>query len=369
MERQRIVERDDFTIEEREDILAKSGGKCAHCGKEIFVGYGATVDHFIPLSKGGTNRMINLIPLCFDCNQKKNRRIMPPENYIKYLSEKHTKDLTGYFESYVMSFDYLSRRNLLVCDQYEIDVCPGVVERIQNPKKQAKARNAIKNTYYLTRADENDFDKICDYMSKYFKKYGVFNSEDNVVRNVKFWYKFGCIYYVEKDNEIKCVSTFTIHDYSHFLKDAKPDVSINLFSYYSKPISGALASGIVEMIPKYIMREQNIPTLNIRINVLKADSLYKYILQGHAVEECENDDFAHGYFNINNKRYIYKTENKEKEKTDGQDAFFKKFKDDYEEIKEYLNRDKCKDILWMMDECYERSNEERVADRMAIGIL
>ena len=71
LERQKIVERDDFTFDEREHIAAKSHHKCAHCGKEVYFGYGATVDHFVPLNKGGTNRDINLIMLCNDCNKEK----------------------------------------------------------------------------------------------------------------------------------------------------------------------------------------------------------------------------------------------------------------------------------------------------------
>lgn len=53
MNREKIVERTNFTNEEKEDVLKKSGGICAHCGKPIYIGYQFSVDHYIPLTKGG----------------------------------------------------------------------------------------------------------------------------------------------------------------------------------------------------------------------------------------------------------------------------------------------------------------------------
>ena len=46
--------------QEKEDVLKKSRGICAHCGKPIYIGYQFSVDHYIPLTKGGVNRSYNL---------------------------------------------------------------------------------------------------------------------------------------------------------------------------------------------------------------------------------------------------------------------------------------------------------------------
>lgn len=45
-------------------------GKCQKCGKIE----GITIDHIKPLSKGGTNHIDNLQPLCRSCNCKKSNR-------------------------------------------------------------------------------------------------------------------------------------------------------------------------------------------------------------------------------------------------------------------------------------------------------
>jgi 5-methylcytosine-specific restriction endonuclease McrA len=45
--------------------------KCAHCGRPGLL----TVDHKIPLSRGGSNWPSNLQPLCFRCNVVKNDKV------------------------------------------------------------------------------------------------------------------------------------------------------------------------------------------------------------------------------------------------------------------------------------------------------
>ena len=46
--------------------------KCAICGEKKPL----TKDHIIPLSKGGTNSIDNIQPLCRNCNSKKNAKLI-----------------------------------------------------------------------------------------------------------------------------------------------------------------------------------------------------------------------------------------------------------------------------------------------------
>ena len=55
------------TLEEWQGLKEIYDNKCVHCGEKKKL----TKDHIIPLSKGGTDYIINIQPLCRNCNSKK----------------------------------------------------------------------------------------------------------------------------------------------------------------------------------------------------------------------------------------------------------------------------------------------------------
>jgi 5-methylcytosine-specific restriction endonuclease McrA len=57
--------------EVREYLLEKWGRKCAYCGKE---GVPLEVEHIVPKSRGGSNRVANLTLACRSCNEKKGNK-------------------------------------------------------------------------------------------------------------------------------------------------------------------------------------------------------------------------------------------------------------------------------------------------------
>jgi 5-methylcytosine-specific restriction endonuclease McrA len=60
-----------YGYEVKEYLLEKFGRKCAYCGK---TGVPLEVEHIIPKSRGGSDRISNLTLACTPCNQKKNNR-------------------------------------------------------------------------------------------------------------------------------------------------------------------------------------------------------------------------------------------------------------------------------------------------------
>jgi len=68
-----------YTDYELNYVYDKNGGCCWHCGKRLtFMNYGVfggrgawEVDHSIPISRGGTSDMNNLVPACMPCNRSK----------------------------------------------------------------------------------------------------------------------------------------------------------------------------------------------------------------------------------------------------------------------------------------------------------
>ena len=64
-----------FSGKEWLNILEKYNFRCVFCGVHDSISK-MTVDHITPLSKGGTNYIENIQPLCFKCNRKKGNRVI-----------------------------------------------------------------------------------------------------------------------------------------------------------------------------------------------------------------------------------------------------------------------------------------------------
>jgi len=71
-----------FGYEIKEYLLEKWGRKCVYCEKQDVP---LEVEHIIPKSKGGSNRISNLTLACVKCNQKKSNK--PIEEFLKKKPE------------------------------------------------------------------------------------------------------------------------------------------------------------------------------------------------------------------------------------------------------------------------------------------
>ena len=63
-------------------------GVCHYCLCSVGRAY-LTMDHLVPLSRGGKSRKGNIVPCCKECNSKK-KYLLPVEwdEYLKALSER-----------------------------------------------------------------------------------------------------------------------------------------------------------------------------------------------------------------------------------------------------------------------------------------
>jgi 5-methylcytosine-specific restriction endonuclease McrA len=64
-----------FTLQEWEYIKKKYNYCCVFCGKQDGV-IKLTKDHIIPITKGGSNFISNIQPLCQSCNSRKSNRLL-----------------------------------------------------------------------------------------------------------------------------------------------------------------------------------------------------------------------------------------------------------------------------------------------------
>ena len=300
MKRQKIVEREYFSEEEKMAIAQKSDERCCHCGKKVYFGYGATVEHFIPLSKGGTNRNINLVMLCKDCNEQKGNFIYDPEDYLTYLNKEHLDEIKGYFDSYIKSFEFVNRDNLLACDRYKHILTPAFA---YNNPKLANIITSKGKSFWTKRATYDDIDRLTEYFIRYLKKYDSLDDPVAARVNIKFWLSFGCIYYVEDNfGDIKCLFTITaskIEDnYFNEIQEKMGDqemvkdfLTMNIFTYYSTDVSFSVAYNVMRKIPNLIMHEQGLKRLPIKFCILKKDKLCYSLMNiykgGHGFENRE----------------------------------------------------------------------------------
>jgi 5-methylcytosine-specific restriction endonuclease McrA len=72
--RKRTIIIDIFTTQ---DIINKYGNKCVYCD-----GLFEEIDHYVPLSKGGSHTLDNVRPSCEHCNLIKSNKL--PEEFMKY---------------------------------------------------------------------------------------------------------------------------------------------------------------------------------------------------------------------------------------------------------------------------------------------
>jgi 5-methylcytosine-specific restriction endonuclease McrA len=62
----------------KRNVLTRDGFKCVYCGK---TGKRLTIDHVVPVSKGGKSTFENCVAACPDCNHKKGNKL-PSEAHM-----------------------------------------------------------------------------------------------------------------------------------------------------------------------------------------------------------------------------------------------------------------------------------------------
>ena len=80
----RHTSRGHFTVEEFKELCERYGNKCLACGDTEAV---LEADHVVPLTKGGSDSISNIQPLCGSCNRKKFVHIIDYRSGTDVLSE------------------------------------------------------------------------------------------------------------------------------------------------------------------------------------------------------------------------------------------------------------------------------------------
>jgi hypothetical protein len=70
----------------KEFLDEKKNARCIYCNRKLNI-QNATMDHIVPISKGGNNCQVNLITCCFVCNNE--RGDIEFTKYLKLKNEKY----------------------------------------------------------------------------------------------------------------------------------------------------------------------------------------------------------------------------------------------------------------------------------------
>lgn len=101
------------------EILKRTNGICACCGKKLTV-ENMTIEHVIPISRGGLDGPSNTIALCERCNRDKgNMLYMPISFYSALIGSKVLDDLNDMFEKWFQT----------VREDFDIDMFPLIAPR------------------------------------------------------------------------------------------------------------------------------------------------------------------------------------------------------------------------------------------------
>lgn len=126
-----------FSYEERKAALKRSGGICACCGKKLTTKT-MTMDHIIPLWRGGKNEADNVIALCESCNKEKGSILFLPNSFYMAMEGKpEQKKMQKYVEDWFDS----------VKDQFDIAKFPLIAPRTNQQVKIFGSKYA-KNMVY-----------------------------------------------------------------------------------------------------------------------------------------------------------------------------------------------------------------------------
>ena len=76
----------------RKVLINKYNATCAHCGDQVNLIHDhpkqATIDHILPLSRGGLDNLTNMQLLCNDCNQSKGNRLEEEINHEEVFTSQ-----------------------------------------------------------------------------------------------------------------------------------------------------------------------------------------------------------------------------------------------------------------------------------------
>ena len=217
-----------FWIGQRKKILRKTGGHCAHCGIKLQL-KDMSPDHVVPLSKGGTNDLKNIVPLCKSCNDKKRNFVMSPESWFPYLSEESLAEVTEYYDWYQKNYDFIAFKNFVGEDVFK----PSGANRQERRKKKI---NPI--LHMVVKQDLRDEENIQNFFIKYSSKVANNKNLELDKGGLEGFIKENGVYAIKLGGEISAIVAIRI---------GSPDVGVVCPIFFIYTLYKRYTSDIIEL--------------------------------------------------------------------------------------------------------------------------
>ena len=121
-----MAKRKSITKKVRFEVFKRDSFKCQYCGRsspDVIL----EVDHIVPVAKGGTNEMLNLITSCMDCNRGKGKNELSDSSMVE-KQRKQLEELNERKQQMKMMLEWKAELSSIEEDE---------IEHIQNGFKAA----------------------------------------------------------------------------------------------------------------------------------------------------------------------------------------------------------------------------------------
>jgi hypothetical protein len=183
---QQEFERQPIPKSIRFEIFKRDNFTCQYCGKKA-PDVVLHVDHIHPVSKGGTNDLLNLITSCIDCNLGKSDRTLADTTIID-RKRTQIEELQERRDQIEMMMEW--QRGLVELDQYLIEQVSGFWAKLVEPYQLTE--QGLQSLKKLLR--QNNADEIMEAMRIATQQYLQYNSDQPTQESVSHaWSKVGGI--------------------------------------------------------------------------------------------------------------------------------------------------------------------------------
>ena len=352
IKRHKVTSRDTFSYDFKQRIMQKSDEKCCICGKKCYIGYGATIDHFIPIIRGGTNDEANLVQMCEECNKQKDDQIYSPSYVEKYLTKDAYDALWDYVYEYFNSYEYADSKNLMVFDKAAYTIA---LDYSGHKTRHKAPVFGIK--YEIIKAREEDFEALSSFYAGYIKKHGYGISAEDACLDVRFFYNFYATYYVKKGGEITAMMVITAQKSNGALSqttgememalDTDKVLSFLVFSRYVNDASKYIVKDIIYQFNKEINYYHGIDYIPIKITTASDDVQILSVMHTGTYPSEISDFFS-------STNIIFTPDKRIEEKNGNRENFWGKIKYNLKKMENYLKENGIwKNGKYLIDFAYE----------------